>query len=41
MYMPVFGEHIVVLNSPRAISELLEKRSAISSGRKVTAINDL
>ena len=41
VYTPAFGLHICVLGGPRAILELLDKRSAITSSRHSTHINDL
>ena len=41
VYVPAFGQSIVVLCGPRAIIDLLEKRSAITSDRATTPLNDL
>ena len=42
IYIHIFGNPIVVLNSAEAVNDLFEKRSAIYSSRPVrTMINDL
>ncbi len=38
IHLNVFGASIIILNSVRAISDLMEKRSLIYSGRSVTII---
>ena len=41
MYLSVFGTNIVVLNSNEAITDLLDKRSAIYSDKVATCMGFL
>ena len=41
MYLRVLGQSILVLGTIDAIVEFLEKRSATTSDRKQTAMNEL
>ncbi len=38
VYVPVMGQSIVILGSPRVLSDLLEKRSAVTSDKPHSAL---
>ncbi len=38
VYVPVMGQSIVILGGPKSISDLLDKRSSVTSDRQQTSI---
>ena len=41
VYVPVFGHHFLILGSAKAVFDLLDKRSAITSDRHASPITEM